>query len=282
MKDQINAAKSGRPAHTTWFLPREHGATAMLLLPMFCSAILARQWRWSELAALIAALAALSAKDPLVVLARQRYVWKQRHPETATAARWFAGWALVLFLCGCVIAAAWPLAAVLGLGLGVALFSLLAVAVNVRNRQRSTLFQIVSAAALTSGALATSLSATGAVALWGWVLWLLMALQAAAGILVVHARLDARIAARGTVPVHGTSRRAAWIAVGALAFTSVGAAALQRGWIAVALLLAASAYGYDLKRQREVSSLQLPLKTTGQQALALSSLFALLLIAGLW
>jgi len=39
-----------------------------------------------------AAFAALAAKDPLVVLARQRFVWKQPHPETAIAARWFAGW----------------------------------------------------------------------------------------------------------------------------------------------------------------------------------------------
>src|SRR5579863_8554487 len=62
------------------FLPREHGATAMLLTPIFSVAILARKWHWSELAVLAAAFAAMAAKDPAVLLVRQRFVWKQRNP----------------------------------------------------------------------------------------------------------------------------------------------------------------------------------------------------------
>ncbi len=166
-----------------------------------------------ELATLFAAFAALAAKDPVVVLARQRLVWKQPHPETAEAAKWLAGWTAVLVVCGIVLrghlaahrdrrdgpgrlppSRRWP------------------VAVNVKNRQRSTLFQIASAAALTSSSLATSLSATGTIPRWCWWLWLLLAMQATAGILVVHARLDARIAARGnhsrerSIPARGANR----------------------------------------------------------------------------
>ena len=177
----------------------------MLLTPMVCVAILARQWRWTELATLTAAFAALAAKDPLVVLARQHLVWKQPHPETAAAARWFAGWMAILILSGFVLAATWPVKAIVVMGLGVGIFSAAAVAINVKNRQRSTLFQIASAAALTSSSLAISLSATGVIAPWCWWLWLLMAMQAAAGILVVHARLDARIASRGTAPAMKSS-----------------------------------------------------------------------------
>jgi len=59
----------------------------MLLAPVVCVAILAHEWRWRELATLTAAFAALAAKDPMVVLARQRFVWKQRHKESAAAAR---------------------------------------------------------------------------------------------------------------------------------------------------------------------------------------------------
>ena len=166
----------------------------MVLTPIVCVAILAREWRWSELATLTAAFAALAAKDPMVVLARQRFVWKQGHPETAAAAQRFAGWIVILILSGLVLVATWPLTATVAMGLGVCMFSSLAVAISVKNRQRSTLFQIASAAALTSSSLATSLSATGAIAPWCWWLWLLMAMQATAGILVVHARLDAHIA----------------------------------------------------------------------------------------
>ncbi|MBZ5609228.1 MAG: YwiC-like family protein [Acidobacteriia bacterium] len=278
----MSATTSREPHPKTRFLPREHGATAMLLTPIVCAAILAHQWRWTELATLVAAIAALSAKDPLVVLARQRLVWKQPHPETAAALRSFAGWTLILILCGIVLAARWPLTAIVALGSGVGVFSVLAVAINVKNRQRSTLFQIASAAALTSSSLATSLSATGSIAGWCWWLWLLLAMQATAGILVVHARLDARIASRGTAPAAEGYRRAAQVALGVLACGAIAAAVLGRFWIALALLVAAAGYGYDLRGQRDRVALQLPLKRVGQRALALSSLYAVLVIIGLW
>ena len=254
----------------------------MLLTPMVCVAILARQWRWTELATLTAAFAALAAKDPLVVLARQHLVWKQPHPETAAAARWFAGWMAILILSGLVLAATWPVKAIMVMGLGVGIFSAAAVAINVKNRQRSTLFQIASAAALTSSSLAISLSATGAIAPWCWWLWLLMAMQATAGILVVHARLDARIASRGTAPATEKFRRAAQAALSVLACAVVTAIILGRGWIALALLLAVVGYWHDLRSQRDPAALRIPLKTVGQRALALSSLFSVLLIVGFW
>ena len=254
----------------------------MLLTPMVCVAVLARQWRWSELAVLTAAFAALAARDPMVVLARQRFVWKQGHPETTAAGQWLAGWIVILILSGLVLAATWPFAAMAAMGLGVCIFSALAVAIHVKNRQRSTLFQMASAAALTSSSLATSLSATGAVAPWCWWLWLLMAMQATAGILVVHARLDARIASRGNAPTRLQSRRAAQVALSVLASAAVSAAIVERGWIALALLVAAMGYWYDLHGQRDTAALQLPLTSVGQRALALSSLFAVLLIMGFW
>jgi hypothetical protein len=254
----------------------------MLLTPIVCAAILARQWRWSELATLIAAFAALAAKDPMVVLARQRFVWKQHHPETVGAARWLSGWIVILALCGLVLVATWPFKGIIVLGLGVCVFSAVAVVINVKNRQRLTLFQIVSAAALTSSSLATSLSATGAITPWCWWLWLLMAMQATAGILVVHARLDARIASRGTAPSSKQFRRAAQGSLSALACAAVTASMLGRGWIALALLLVVVGYWYDLRGQQDPTALQTPLKTVGQRALALSSLFAVLLIVGFW
>jgi len=264
------------------FLPREHGATAMLLTPVICAAVLAREWRWSEIATLTAAVAALAAKDPAVVLARQRFVWKQPHPETAGAARWFAGWAAILVVSGVVLVATWPLTAILAMGLGVGVFSALAVTINVKNRQRSTLFQIASAAALTSSCLATSLSAAGSIPRWCWWLWLLLAMQASAGILVVHARLDARIALRGKALGKERYRLAAQIAVGLLTSAAIAFASMGGGWIVLALLMAALSHGYDLHSQRDAGALQLPLKQVGQRALILSSVYAILVIVGLW
>ena len=280
--ESVVISNARQSKQSTWFLPREHGATAMLFTPIVCAAILSRAWRWSELATLIAAFAALAAKDPMVVLARQRFVWKQWHEETGAAIRWFAGWTVLLTLSGLVLLASWPLTAIFPMGLGVAAFSVLAIAMNVKNRQRSTLFQIASAFALTSSSLATSLSASGSIAPWCWWLWILLAMQATAGILVVHSRLDARIALRSNAPARENYRRAAQISLVALAVAAAIAIAFRRGWIALALLVAIAGYAYDLHRQRNAEALQLPLKSVGQRALALSSIYAILLIVGLW
>jgi len=254
----------------------------MLLTPIVSVAILARAWNWSELATLVAAFAALAVKDPLVVLARQQFVWKQRRPETAIAARWLAGWMSLLIASGLLLMATWPFRALVAMGLGAGAFLALTILVNVKNWQRSTLFQIASAAALTSSSLATCLSATGAIAPWCWWFWLFTMMQATAGILVVHARLDARIALRGTVVGDDRFRRAALVTLGVIASAAVTAAVLKRGWIASALLLAVMGYGYDLVRQKDATELQLPLKRVGQQALTLSSVFSSLLILGFW
>lgn len=254
----------------------------MLLTPILGVAILARTWQWSELAVLLAAFAALSAKDPAVLLIRQRFIWKRRNPESASAARWLLGWSAVLIASVSFLFATWPLKSFLAIGAGVAGFGCLAVAVNLKNRQRSTLFQIASAAALTSTSLATCIAATHTVTPRCWWFWALSAMQASAGILVVHARLDARIALRKSVPVSRQSRGAAQAAVGALLLAAAAALLLRHGWIAVALGLAALGYAYDLIRQRDSVSLQMPLKTVGLQALTLSSAYAALVIAGLW
>lgn len=264
------------------YFPREHGATAMLLTPIFGVAILARTWHWSELAVFAAAFAAMAAKDPAVLLIRQRFMWKQRSPDAPAAVRWLLGWSLILLTSVLILFRTCPTPDLLAMGAGVAAFACIAILVNIRNRQRSTLFQIASAAALTSTSLATCIAATGSVAAWCWWFWALIATQASAGILVVHARLDARIAARKATAASPQFRRAAQAALAFLLCAAVTALFLRHIWIAAALVLAAAAYAADLQRQKHPTSLQMPLKTVGQQALALSTLYSVLLIVGLW
>jgi hypothetical protein len=274
---------SGPREHSKRYLPREHGATAMLLTPIVAVAILARTGHWSELATLAAAFAALAAKDPLVVLLRQRFVWKQPNPDTPAALRWFAGWSVLFCASGVVVLlCTWPLRATVAMGAGLVAYSALAVLVNVKNQQRSTLFQIASALALSSSSLAACLSATGTIQPWCWALWLLLSAQATAGILVVHARLDARIALRRGVTAPPKFRHAAFIALAALGAAGIGALCLRHFAIALALFLAVLGYGFDLHSQRNAAALETPLQRVGQRALALSSLYTALLIVGLW
>ena len=224
----------------------------------------------------------MAAKDPAVLLVRQQFVWKQRSPDLPAAVRWFLGWSVVLVASVAILLATWPLKAFLAMGAGIAAFGSVAVFVNVKNRQRSTLFQILSAAALTSTALAACIASTGSIAPWCWWFWALIAMQASAGILVVHARLDARIAQRKNLAANGQFRRAAQAALVLLLSAALTATILRNGWIALALALAVAGYAYELMRQKRPVSLEMPLKTVGLEALTLSILYSGLLIAGLW
>ncbi len=255
----------------------------MLFTPMACVAILARTWHWVELATVVAAFAAMSVKDPVVLLLRERFVWKRAHADGPAARKWAAIWSVLLVASGVVLLMTWPLVAVVAMAGSLGAFSGLAVWVNVKNKQRSTLFQILSAAALTSSSLAMSLSAKGAIAGWCWWLWALLGAQAATGILVVHARLDAKIALKGKVADDGKFRRAAMVAIAVLvcgAFYMLFSA--HRPWLAVALMFAALVYSNDLRAQLNPENLEMPLMRVGRRALAMSSLYAALLIVGLW
>jgi len=253
----------------------------MLLTPFIAAAILLRQVYWPEFVALAAVACAFAIKDPLVVIARQRFVWKQEHAETRAAKRSALVQLLLLAICGITLMLVRDWRPFVPLFVAAGGFTVLAVAVNVRNKQRSELFQVASAVALSSTCLIACLSATGSIPNWGWILWTLCALQAAAGIFVVHARLDARIAARKGKIAPPQNRRTAFVCQVLVLLAAAGFAALGRFWIAAALIVAALCYLAELKRQKNPESLQLPLKRVGLQALCLSIAYALMIIVDL-
>ena len=258
----------------------------MLLTPFAAAAVLARTARWQEAVAFAAVAVAFAMKDPLVVVARQRWVWTEAHPETRAAMRWLAAETAIVAVCGLALLATGPLIAYSVLFFGAAAFLALAVWVNVRNRQRAAMFQVASALALTSTSLAAALAATGAVPSWCWWLWILLAVQAAAGIFTVHARLDARVAVRKSGGVGSaemnSSRRSAFLFAALLALGGIAIAVAGNYWIGSALLVAGIAYAGDLRRQLNLESLQTPLTKIGIQNLSLSLIYAALVVRGLW
>lgn len=269
------------------FLPREHGATAMLLSPFVCAVVLSRRFSLEsaalDAAALVAIVFAFALKDPLVTILRQRLVWKQARPETAVAWRWLAVEIPLLLACGAFLLLRGPGRAYLALGLSEAAFGVIAVWTTLRNRQRSEWFQVASAIALTATSLAACLAALGEVPVWGWELWVLCALQSTAGIFVIHARLEARAATHRTEPSQPGSRRSAKVAIGVLVVAAAAATYLGYRWtIPAALLVAAYGYGWELGRHTDRAALKMPLTRVGLQMLALSIVYGALLIAGLW
>ena len=161
-------------------------------------------------------------------------------------------------------------------------FTALAVALTVRNRQRSEWFQVASAVALTSTSLVACLAAEGTIPKWCWLLWLLCAMQATTGIFVVHARLDALVATRKAQAADSQNRRAAFLCDLGLFLVGGIFAFLAQPWIAAALFLAAIAYFAELRRQKNPASLRSSLRRVGLEALGLSTAYALIVVVGVW
>lgn len=230
-------------------IPREHGAWSMLLTPFFSG----------------------------LLLARQRYVWREARPESDVAWRWILWEMAALAAAGVSLLWLWPWQLVIGFGGAAALLTVAAVWMTVKNRQRSIALQVASAGGLAASSLAACIAATGGIREWAVWLWVLCTAHSVASIVVVHARLETRIALR--VPdKEVTSRRPAWIAQFALLAGAVACLALERYWLGAALLLSAAVHMFDLVRLAEAA----PLRTVGLRALGLSVVFAVIVVAGLW
>lgn len=257
-------------------LPREHGAWGLLLQPFVFAALLGRRWEWPLLAALGLALAGFVMREPLIVLARQRWVWRERKPESAEAVKCLA-WEVPL-AGGLWALLAWrvplpPLAALTGVALAV---TLTAVWMTAKNRQRSIALQLASSAGLSTTSLLAALAATGSLPAWAWWLWGLLTVHAAGAILVVRARLEARA---GSGPELWW--RAFWflLAAGAAALALL---ATGRRLAASALAFSALTGVWELLRLRRSEALTEPLKRVGWRTLSASLLQGILSVAALW
>jgi hypothetical protein len=111
-------------------------------------------------------------------------------------------------------------------------------------------------------------------------LWGLCALNAAAGIMVVHARLEARVALQKPDIKPGT-RKPAFVMQAVLLAAALLFSVFGRPWLAAALTVAATANLWELYRQRDSGSLQMPLTRVGVRALTFSLLFSSFLAVGM-
>lgn len=164
-----------------------------------------------------------------------------------------------------------------------AMLTILAVWMMIRNRQRAIWLQVLSATGLSSSGLAACLAVSRRVPIWGWWVWALFAGHFLSGILVVHTRLEARIAVRKTGAAFTTTffrlRRDAVIVQAVVAIAAL-AMFLGRPIYGAAMALSAAVHLRDLYTQHTASALSLPMSTVGKRALAVSILFTLLLVAG--
>lgn len=111
----------------------------MLLQPFLAALILfgtGPHW-WMPAIILICMLAMFLLRQPLIVLARQRWVWKERKPESALALRWVAGLALLLATAGLTLLRLWPMPYLIAFGSGALILNAAADFLTLRNEQGS-------------------------------------------------------------------------------------------------------------------------------------------------
>lgn len=264
------ALDSGLGASNTSLLPREHGAWSMLTLPFLAAVYLLRPDPLRAAAAFIAVMALFLVREPLIVLARQRWVWRTPHEESAAARRWLLVLAPVLAAAGWVAIPrqAWGLAAAMGAGAAVLMAASIALAV--RNRQHSALFQAIGSIGLAASSLAAGLTQPP-LAASAWIVWAASALHGVSAIPVVHARLAMR---RRQAP------NLAPAAIGALAALAAAAASAP-GSLSLPLGFSGLVHAAEWLALRSPGAPQAKLARLGLRLMAESILFTLLLVGAL-
>jgi len=267
--------KSGVP------LPREHGAWGLLLQPFVAAIVVTQFLGWLLAPTVALVLLGFAIREPLIVLARQQWVWRNPSPQTPVAVRWFVGELIGISIAIVLLAEHAPLApfAVL-MGIAV-LLTVLAVWFTVNNRQRSVLLQLLSAAGLNSTALLVALLATGTIPGWAWLFWAIFTLHAITSILVVRARLRLKTIGRSATPGH--PRRTPLLAA-LVQLLVAGVIMLSASDTAPVLPILFSAFSnaVELNRLGHPATLDEPLGHVGRRALAISIAHALLAIAVFW
>ncbi len=246
-------------------LQREHGAWGLLLQPFAAGMMIAGTWTWFYLPALGLALFGFLLREPLLVLVRQKYIWRRETEETRVASRWTVGMATGAALCAGALAWVYPPMILVALLAGGMVMTAVAIGLSLKNLQRSMALQIVSAVGLSSTGWLAVLAAGKQGSPQAWILWVVLSAHAVAAILIVHARLEMKSHKE-------SARKTLGLAIGLQAVAIIAAVGLC--WIASPLWIpvgfSALVNLMELRRLRNPQSLSEPLKQLGLRLLGAS------------
>lgn len=253
----------------------------MVLLPFLSAWILARGGGWPVIAALAAVLATFLIREPVLVLLRQRYRWSQPRAETPAARRTLALLAPALALSGVILALSIPIRSLMVLGGLAAILMTLYLWGAMTNRQRSPWLQAAGAVGLSASAPLAYLASGRHIDQVALLLWAAHSVHGIASVLVIHARLDAIGAHRRGNPTVATPFACRIAQTGAALFAATLAIS------GFPLLGAAAAFPVlvhtlDLRRLSDPDFLKIKLQKVGFRELAISVLFSVASVAGLW
>ncbi len=258
--------------------PREHGAWAMFLLPFFAGLAAAGELRWEAWVGLAAILGTFLAQEPLLILLRQRYVWKERRQATGDAVFTLA-WVLPAWLAS-VALLFWrlPWRPLVALGVLAAALTALRAACVLARKQRFVALQVLEACGLSSTALLAFLTSQNAMPEAAWRLWGVFSVHHAAALFVIRARLEAITAVRGRA-VQRSFRIAAWCGQAAVLGAAVVSLASGRPTLAAAFAIPFALHVRDLLLLDHPAVLQTPLTRVGWREVAISLTFSALAVS---
>ncbi len=278
------ASTAGPPSRTAHgarliLLPREHGSWGMLLLPFLSATLLTRSVSFAFVPAILAAVALFLVREPLLVLARQRFVWRQARPETGVARRTLLIAFSALLFSGLWLMSLVPLAWLVGLAAGAFVLTGTSVYVAFRNWQRSALMQIIGAAGLSGSAVLAYLAGGLAPDRTLFLLWIVYVVHGTGSVLTVHARIETRRRPGENAGKHIKAAVAWQIAQAAFAAALLASSEVL---LAVALAVPLSLHSLDLARLARPAFRKTPLKKVGFGELGVSMSFSVLVLVALW
>lgn len=198
-----------RSTNRSWFLPREHGAWGIVLIPFLTAVVIAGSYQLPVWVALAAVLLAFIARYPVELLVVPGAYRRAGSPQRGQAKQFAWGYVLPATILGGLLVVYWQLYLLLPLGgLALALF-LVHVWGGKSGEERSLAMELVGTVGLTLSGLVGWIAATGGLDGAGLLIWALNALFFCSGILYVKARIRSRLAVHR--PELGSG---AWLMVG--------------------------------------------------------------------
>jgi hypothetical protein len=261
-------------------LPREHGAWGLLLQPFVAAAVLARQWDWLLVPALLLVLLGFVVREALIILGRYQWAGHLWSETTLLARNWLVAEVAAIALCFAALCLYLPLAP-LGILAGTALLlTLVSVWMTIKNHQRSVWLQLAAVGGLGSSVFLAALSTLRAIPGWAWWLWALLTVHGMVGVLCVHARLRLRSASKRQVT--GNPLRVPLAALLVQAFLVIPTVIWASRGLAAVLLCSVLLHAMEIVRLTKAGEIHQSLSHTGIRMLVQSLSYTVLVMVGLW
>ncbi len=285
-----------RSTLSRFLIPREHGAWGMVSLPFIAGTLVAGGWaNLRTFAATLAVFSIFLLRTPLQILWRHwaavRKCANQNHgtdprtvqgparPDLSAARFSVVVYAAVAIVAGICLLLTVPLMPLLLIACGAAILTFAILFLAARNYQRYPALQIASAIGLTASSLPAYLAAHGhldSIAFW---IWLLCAVESSAAVLVVHARLEAIVVSRKSVPSPLPHRRHALLAQVGLCIFLAALAAQGRSWLILPFIPTCMLHWWDLWQLGATTRRRVSMQRVGVMQLTDSIAFCSILIA---